>query len=79
MALSNQYYQETSGNQRAGAHQQDPTKRFTKEAWRKKFAVFDNIRDQITSEDEKELDQAVDTAVREVRAETSKTYGKTPA
>jgi hypothetical protein len=75
MALSNQYYQETGGTQRA----QDPTKRFTKEAWRKKFAVFDDIRDQITSEDEKELDQAVDTAVREVRAETSKAYGKTPA
>jgi hypothetical protein len=51
----------------------------SKVRWRKKFAVFDDIRDQITSEDEKELDQAVDTAVREVRAETSKAYGKTPA
>jgi hypothetical protein len=33
MALSNQYIQETGGNQRAGERRQDPTKRFTKEAW----------------------------------------------
>ena len=58
---------------------QTRSKRFTKEAWQKKFAAFEQIRDQITPEDEEELDQAIDTAVREVRAETSKSYGKTPA
>jgi hypothetical protein len=79
MALSNQYYQETDGNQRASARQQDPTKRFTKEAWQKKFAAFEQLRDQVIPENEEELDQAIDTAVREVRAETSKSYGKTPA
>ena len=78
MALSNQYYQETDGNQRASARQQDPTKRFTKEAWQKKFAAFEQLRDQVIPEDEEELDQAIDTAVREVRAETSKAYGKPP-
>ena len=79
MALSNQYYQETGGKQGGEARQQDPTKRFTKEAWQKKFAAFDHIRDQITPEDEEELDQAIDTAVRDVRTESRKAYGKTPA
>jgi hypothetical protein len=69
MALSNQYHQETSGNQ----------KRFTKEAWQKKFAVFDSIRDQITPEDEEKLDQAINRAVQEVRADTNNAYGKDPA
>ena len=66
MALSNQYYQE-SGN------------RFSKEDWQKKFAMFDTIRDQITPEDEGKLDQAIDRAVQEVRADTNKVYGKNPA
>jgi dsDNA-specific endonuclease/ATPase MutS2 len=79
MALSNQYYQETDGNQRTSARQQDPTKRFTKEVWQKKFAAFEQLRDQVIPEDEEELDQAIDAAVREVRAETSKAYGKTSA
>ena len=79
MALSNQYHQETSGNQRAEERRQDPTKRFTKAEWQKKFAVFEHIRERITPEDEEGLDQAIDTAVREVRAEPSKAYGKPPA
>ena len=79
MALSNQYHQETSGNQPAGERLQDPTKRYTKEEWRKKFAVFDAIRDQITPEDEGKLDQAIDRAVQEVRADTNNAYGKDPA
>ena len=79
MALSNQYYQETSGNQRAGERRQDPTKPFTQAEWQKKFAVFDAIRDQITPEDEEKLDQAIDRAVQEVRADTNNAYGKDPA
>ena len=75
MALSNQYYQETGRNQKAG----DPTKRLTKAQWQKKFAVFDTIRERITPEEEANLDQAIDTAVHEVRADTSNAYGKTPA
>jgi hypothetical protein len=75
MALSNQYYQETGGNQRGEVRRPDPSNRFTKEAWQKKFAAFEQIRDQITPEDEKELDQTIDQAVRDVR----KAYGKTPA
>jgi len=68
MALSNQYDQETGGNQTAG----DPTKRFTKAQWQKKFAVFDTIRERITSEDEENLNQAIETAVQEVRIEASR-------
>ena len=79
MALSNQYHQETSGEPRAGERLQDPTKRFTKAQWQKKFAVFDRIRDQITPEDAEKLDQAIDRAVQDVRADTNNTYGKDPA
>src|SRR5688572_26380143 len=79
MALSNQYYQETGANQSEAERLQDPTKRFTKAEWQKKFAAFEHIRKQITPEDEEKLDQAIDTAVREVRTESSKAYGKTPA
>jgi len=79
MALSNQYYQETGANQSGTERLQDPTKRFTKSQWQKKFAVFEDMREQITLEDEEELDQAIDTAVRDVRAESRKSYGKTPA
>ena len=79
MALSNQYYQETGANQSGAERRQDPTKRFTKEEWKKKFAVFDTMREQITPEDEEGLGQAIDTAVQEVRAESNKAYGKTSA
>ena len=79
MALSNQYYQETGGNQRGEVRRQDPSKRFTKAAWQKKIATFEQIRDQITPEDEKALDQAIDQAVKEVRTESRQAYGKTPA
>ena len=79
MALSNQYYQETGANQSGAERLQDPTKRFTKAQWQKKFAAFEHIREQITPEDEESLDQAIDTAVQEVRADTSSAYGKNPA
>ena len=52
MALSNQYHQETSANQSGAERLQDPTKRFTKAQWQKKFATFDHIREQITPKDE---------------------------
>jgi hypothetical protein len=77
--LSNQYYQETGGNLQGGKRGQDPTKRFTKAQWQKKFAVFDTVRERITPEDEADLDQAIDTAVQEVRADTSNAYGTLPA
>jgi hypothetical protein len=76
MALSNQYYHEIGGEQRAGAHGQDPTKRFAKAQWQKKFAAFKQIRDQITPDDAQELDQAIDQAVQAVRAETKRASGK---
>ena len=79
MALSNQYYQETSANQRAAERPKDPTQRFTPAEWQKKFAAFEHMRDQITPEDEKALDQAIDQAVKEVRTESRQAYGKTPA
>jgi len=66
MALSNQYYQE---EQMGSARLQDPTRRFTSEEWKKKFAVFENIRERITSEGEEHLDEAIDKAVQEVRSE----------
>ncbi len=61
----------------AEGRRQDPTKRFTKGAWQKKFAVFKHIREQITPEDEEGLDQAIDTAVQEARAETNNANWKT--
>jgi Skp family chaperone for outer membrane proteins len=74
MALSNQYYQEEQmGRERL----QDPTQRFTKAEWKKKFAVFEQIRERITPEDEEHLDEAIDRAVREVRAKKNKTYEHT--
>ena len=79
MSLSNQYHQETSGEPRAGERLPDPTKRFTKAQWQKKFAVSDTIRNQITTEDEKKLDQAIEQAVQEVRADTNNAYEKDPA
>jgi hypothetical protein len=65
MALSNQYHQETQGE----AWGQDPTQRYTKAEWKKKFTVFEDIREGITPDDEKHLDAAIDRAVTEVRAE----------
>ena len=79
MALSNQYDQETGGNQRVAEHQQAPTQRFTPAEWQKKFAALEHMRVQITPSDEEQLDQAIDTAVREVRAASINTYEKNPA
>jgi hypothetical protein len=76
MALSNQYYQETQ-QEPMGHQRQDPTQRFTKAEWKKKFAVFEQIRERITPEDEEHLDEAIDRAVREVRAKKNKTYEHT--
>jgi hypothetical protein len=39
----------------------------------------ETIRDQITPEDEEKLDQAIDQAVQEVRADTNNAYGKDSA
>lgn len=50
----------------------DPTKRFTKEEWNKKFAVLDKIRNRIPEYDQELLEKAIDEAVREVRAEKKK-------
>ena len=44
-----------------------------------KVCCLDTIRKRITPEDEENLDQAIDTAVQEVRADTSSAYGKKPA
>jgi hypothetical protein len=74
MALSNQYYQEAEGRDTGRAYLQDPTKHFTKSEWKKKFAVFEQIRERITPQDEERLDEAIDRAVREVRAEKTKAY-----
>jgi hypothetical protein len=65
MALSKQYYQE---EQMGSERLQDPTQRFTNEEWKKKFAVFENIRERITPEDEEHLDDAIDRAVQDVRS-----------
>jgi hypothetical protein len=69
MALSNQYYQETQGEQMGEERAQDPTQRFTKAEWEKRFAIFEHIREGITPDDEQHLDEAIDRAVTEVRAE----------
>ena len=76
MALSNPPNRETGGNQWVEERRQDPWKRFTKAAWQKKFATFEHVRDQITPDDEEQLDQAIDQAVQEVRAEPKKADGK---
>src|SRR3989344_1111761 len=47
----------------------DPTKRFTKKEWAKKFAVIDRIRDRIPAQDQESLKKDVARAVQEVRAE----------
>ena len=73
MALSNQYYQEAQGGHMGREKLQDPTQRFTKAEWKKKFAVFKQIRERITPEDEEHLDEAIDRAVREVRAKKNET------
>jgi hypothetical protein len=68
MALSNQYYQEAEGRLREGASQQDSTQRFSSAEWPGKFASFETIRGRISENDEKHLDEAIDQAVKEVRA-----------
>ncbi len=54
----------------------DPTKRFTKEQWSKKFRVIDKIRDRIPEQDQEMLEKEIDGAVREVRAAKKKAYGQ---
>lgn len=53
----------------------DPTKRFTKKEWVKKFAVIDEIRDRIPTQDQKRLKEDIARAVREVRAEKREVHG----
>lgn len=53
----------------------DPTKRFTKKEWAKKFAVIDKIRDRISTQDQKSLKEDIMRAVREVRAEKREVHG----
>jgi len=67
MALSNQYYHETKDEEKSKVYYQDPTYGLTKAEWKKKFAVFDQIREQISPEDEEKLDKAIDSAVVQVR------------
>lgn len=69
MALSNQYFQETKGEIMDREKMDDPTQRLSKEEWKERFALFEQIRNGITPEDEDNLDEAIDRAVREVRAE----------
>ena len=45
----------------------DPTKRFSKEEWQKKFARLDEIRERIPARDQKMLKNDIDKAVNEVR------------
>ena len=69
MAFSNQYIQEAQAEKRGGVEREDPTRRLSPEAWRNKFAVFETLRSGMTPEDEERLDEAIDRAVAEVRAE----------
>ena len=52
---------------------------FKKPEWQKKFAAFEHMRDRITPASEEQLDQAIDTAVRDVRAASINAYEKNPA
>jgi len=74
MALSNQYHREATEGHMAGERLEDPTQRFTKEEWKKKFAIFGQIRERITPDDESHLDEAIDRAVAQVRAEKIRAY-----
>lgn len=74
MALSTQYSQEANRGRMREETLQDPTKRFTKEEWKKQFAVFQEIQDRIHPQDDEQLDEAIDRAVAEVRAKKRKTY-----
>jgi len=76
MALSKQYYQEAQGGHMELEYLKDPTKHFTKEGWKKKFAVFEQIRERISSQDEQHLDEGIERAIREVRTEKSQAYGE---
>lgn len=53
----------------------DPTKRFTKKEWAKKFAVIDKIRDRIPPQEQEKLEEDITRAVQEVRAEKRKQHG----
>ena len=79
MALSRQYYLEAEGEYMGKSSHQDPATRFSKSEWKKRFAVFQEIRDRISSQDEERLDEAIDRAVREVRAEKHKAYERSSA
>lgn len=54
----------------------DPTKRFTKKEWNKKFKVLDKIRDRILKQDQKLLEREITETVKEVRAEKKKAHAK---
>ena len=54
----------------------DPSKRFTKEQWNKKFKVIDKIRERIPKHDQKLLEKEITEAVREVRAEKKKAHAQ---
>ena len=47
----------------------DPYKRFSKEQWKNKFALMDKIRESIPEVDQEILEEAIDKAVKAVRAE----------
>ncbi len=47
----------------------DPTKRFSKKEWEDKFEIIDRIRKRIPTQEQEALQQDIDEAVKEVRAE----------
>jgi hypothetical protein len=74
MALSKQYYQETHGGQMGKEPLQDPTKGMARSEWKKQFAVFEQIQDRMSPQDEERLEETIDRAVGEVRAEKHQAY-----
>ena len=76
MALSNQYHQEAQGGRMGTEYLADPTKRFTQSEWKKKFAVFEQIRELISPQDEEHLDKGIERAIREVRTDKRQAYGE---
>jgi len=50
----------------------DPTKRFSKEEWKAKFALLDEIKERMPDRDQETLQQDIDDAVKAVRAEKRK-------
>jgi hypothetical protein len=76
MGYISQYYQEAEGRDTGREYLQDPTKHYTKSEWKKKFAVFEQIRERISPQDEERLDQAIERAIRDVRSEKPQAYGE---